>query len=107
MHILTSNSLSNNPRAISTKAFSSTYSITYQNVLSFPTSMVTSRTLTLLKCRAAKKFKTNLFNIALNWKVCSSNFNFEEAFTSPDLCLMASSKLYDDFSIMTGEFEKN
>lgn len=53
-----------------------------------PRSMITPKILTLLRCRAAKKFKTRLANIYLQWNICSQNFSFEENGSFADLSLV-------------------
>lgn len=89
MHIILANSLSNNTKnAVSSHSLSN-HNIYYQNVLSFPTEMIASRLLNLLKCRAAKKLKTSFFNINIVWKLSTTNFSFEDIFTSPELCMIA------------------
>ena len=89
MHIIPTNSLSNtNKSAVSSHSLSN-HNIHFQNVLNFPTEMVTPRLLNLLKCRAAKKLKTSFFNIGISWKLSTTNFTFEDAFTSYELCMIA------------------
>jgi hypothetical protein len=53
-----------------------------------PRTMLTPKILTLLRCRAAKKFKNKLANIYLQWKVCSQSFSFEENLTFAELSLV-------------------
>ena len=69
--------------------------------------MINQRTLCLLKCRAAKKFKTNLFNVGLTFKLSNSNFSFEESGTSSDLCLEVTTKLSDCLSVLGGELARD
>lgn len=40
--------------------------------------MINNKIFNLIKCKAAKKFKTKLANIQLIWKICTNNFSYEE-----------------------------
>jgi len=89
MHIIPNNTLPTNTKnAVSSHSLSN-HTIYFQNVLNFPTEMIGSRLLNILKCRAAKKLKTNFFNINIVWKLSTTNFSFEDVFTSPELCMLA------------------
>ena len=55
--------------------------------------MLTPKLLTLLRCRAAKKFKNKLANIYLQWKVCSQSFSFEENGTLAEVSLVTEGRM--------------
>ena len=68
--------LATSHKAVTNKGTSS-QGLNFHKVLTLPEDMINIRTLCLLKCRAAKKFKTSVFNISLVWKMATSNFSFE------------------------------
>ena len=107
MHLISINSLSNtNKSAVSSHSLSNP-NIIFQNVLSFPNEIIGPRLLNLLKCRAAKKLKTNFFSISIVWKLSTAAFNFEDVYSSPDLSMITQSRIIDDFTVLSGEMEKN
>jgi hypothetical protein len=69
--------------------------------------MVNPRTLNLMKCKAAKKFKTNLFSVHIVWKLLNSDFTFEENGTFSELCLSIPAKFYDELNILSEEMAQD
>jgi hypothetical protein len=98
--------LATSHKAVTNKGTSS-QGLNFHKVLYLPEEMITVRTLCLLKCRAAKKFKTSMFNIALVWKMPTSNFTFEEVVTSSDLCLAVPVKVQDYLRVLGGELARD
>ena len=98
--------LATSHKAVTNKGTSS-QGLNFHKVLYLPEEMITVRTLCLLKCRAAKKFKTSMFKIALVWKMLTSNFNFEEVITTSDLCLAVPVKVQDYLRVLGGELARD
>lgn len=57
--------------------------------------MLNHKILSVLKCKAAKKFKSKFSNIHLLWKLCLPCFSFEENGTFPELCTIVEGSLYN------------
>lgn len=89
LHLLSA--ASSNSKATSHKTLS-TNNLTLQNILRLSHHLISPRLLTLLKCKASKKFKVALSSISLVWRICNSNFNFQEAFSSPDLAIIVEGR---------------
>lgn len=103
MHLLSTNSLSNpNKNAVSSHSLSN-HNILFQNILSFPNEIIGPRLINLLKCRTAKKLKTNFFSISIVWKLSTATFNFEDVYSSPDLSMIAQGYIIDNFTVLSGE----
>jgi hypothetical protein len=107
MHLISTNSLSNTNKNTASSHSLSNHNIFFQNLLCFPQEIIGPRLLNLLKCRAAKKLKTNFFNISIVWKLSTANFNFEDVYSSPDVSMITRSRIIDEFTVLSGEMEKN
>lgn len=57
--------------------------------------MLTAKIINLIRCKAAKKFKSKLANIYINWKICTPNFSFEENNSLAELSTIVEGKLFN------------